>query len=125
METWLCIVKAETLSCASHWHRGWPEELGGQWYPTQRGPYSVDFLQQLKMDALDLPIWLDHENSRNAAAADRVPTEKFAFMPDWLGLGYWLRGRKGYWDPSITGNTAQQVRNLQATLDENACTPCN
>lgn len=89
--------------------RGWPEDLGGQWYPTERGPYSTDFLQQLTLDAPDFPLWPDPENSSNAAAADRVPTETFAFMPSWLGLGYWLRGRKGYWDPNVTGNIAQQV----------------
>lgn len=100
--------------------RGWPEELGGQWYPTERGLYSTDFLQQLFMDAPDLPIWPDPEDSNNAAAADRVPTETFAFMPKWLGLGYWLRGRKGYWDPNITGNIAQQVRVKQA-LQTGAC----
>ena len=97
-------------------YRGWPEELGGQWYPTERGPYSTDFLHQLRMDAPDLPMWLDPENSSNVAAADRVPTETFAFMPNWLGTGYWWRGRLGYWDPHITGNIAQQVRNLQAIL---------
>ena len=64
-------------------------------------------------------MWLDPENSSNAAAADRVPTETFAFMPDWLGGGYYLRGRKGYWDPRITGNIAQQVCNLQAILCNN------
>ena len=60
-------------------------------------------------DAPDLPLWPDHENCSNAAAADRIPTETFAFMPDWLGMGYRLRGRKGYWDPNMTGNIAQQV----------------
>lgn len=104
-----------------HLHRGWPEELGGQWYPTERGPYSRDFLFQLRMDTPDLPIWLDHETASNAAAADRVPTERFAFMPAWLGLGYWLRGRHGYWDPHITGNIAQQVPSLQDSL---ACRQC-
>ena len=69
------------------------------------------------MDAPDLPLWPDPENSSNAAAADRVPTETFAFMPDWLGLGYWLRGRQGYWDPYVTGKIAQQVCNLQALLE--------
>ena len=98
-------------------YRGWPEELGGQWYPTERGPYSTDFLQQLMMDAPDLPFWPDPENASNAAAADRVPTETFAFMPDWLGLGYWLRGREGYWDPYVTGNIAEQVCNLQTLLE--------
>ena len=70
------------------------------------------------MDAPDSPLWPDHENSSNAAAADRLPTEKFAFMPDWLGSGYWGRGRKGYWDPSLTGNIPHQVHSLQATLDK-------
>ena len=90
-------------------YRGWPEELGGQWYPTQRGPYSKDFLDLLRADAPQLPIWLDPDNSSNAAAADRVPRETFAFMPTWLGCGYFLRGRQGYWDAHITGNIAQQV----------------
>ncbi len=92
--------------------RGWPEELGGKWYPTQRGPYSTDFLDLLRTDAPELPMWLDPENSSNAAAADRVPTETFAFMPTWLGCGYFARGRQGYWDPSITGNIAQQVATM-------------
>lgn len=90
-------------------YRGWPEELGGQWYPTQRGPYSTDFLDLLRADAPELPMWLDPENSSNAAAADRVPTETFAFMPIWLGCGWFWRGRQGYWNPHVTGNIAQQV----------------
>ena len=69
----------------------------------------MDFLEQLQADAPHLPLWPDAENASNAAAADRLPTERFAFMPEWLGLGYWLRGRHGYWDPHVTGNTAQQV----------------
>ena len=71
------------------------------------------------MHAPDLPIWLDHENQSNAAAADRVPTERFAFMPEWLGLGYWLQGRKGYWDHQVTGNIAQQVHELLHAQDSN------
>ena len=113
----LGVPRAEPPSCSPGWHRGWPEELGGRWYPQQRGPYSTDFLHQLLNDAPDLPLWLDHENASNAAAADRVHPETFAFMPDWLGLGYWLRGRKGYWDPNMTGNIAQQVRDLQASTE--------
>ena len=115
---WHFVMSTGTLRCIPliGLCRGWPEELGGPWYPTERGPYSTDFLHQLTMDAPDLPMWLDPENSSNAAAADRVPKETFAFMPDWLGSGYYLRGRKGYWEPRITGNIAQQVCNLQAVL---------
>ncbi|KAL3155658.1 hypothetical protein ABBQ32_012690 [Trebouxia sp. C0010 RCD-2024] len=90
-------------------YTGLARGVGGSVVPPERGPYSTDFLQQLLDDAPDLPMWLDPENSSNAAAADRVPTETFAFMPDWLGLGYWLRGGRGYWDPDMTGNIAQQV----------------
>ena len=83
-----------------------------QWYPPERGEFSIDFLEQLQADAPHLPLWPDAENASNAAAADRLPTERFAFMPEWLGLGYWLRGRHGYWDPHVTGNIAQQVSEL-------------
>lgn len=89
--------------------RGWPEELGGRWLPPNRGPYSLAFLEQLQQDNPEAPLWPDAEDASNAAAADRVPTEKFAFMPEWLGIGYWTRGRQGYWDPRITGNIPQQV----------------
>ena len=89
--------------------RGWPEELGGQWLPPSRGHYSLAFLEQLQRDTPSAPLWPDPKDASNAAAADRVPTEKFAFMPTWMGIGYWTRGRQGYWDPKITGNIPQQV----------------
>ena len=76
------------------------------------------------MDAPDLPMWLDPEDPSNAAAADRVPKETFAFFPDWLGCGYWLRGRQGYWNPGITGNIAQQVHNWRAISDQNLVHVC-
>lgn len=66
--------------------RGWPEELGGQWYPEKRGKYSTEFLQQLQQDRPDVPSWLDPEDASNAAAADKVPPEKFALMPLWVGV---------------------------------------
>ena len=90
-------------------YRGWPEELGGQWYPTERGRFSKELLQQLQDDCPDCPMWPDAEDASNAAAADTVPTEKFALMPHWLGISYWLRGRQGYWDAPLTGGFAQQV----------------
>lgn len=90
-------------------YRGWPEELGGQWYPTERGRFSKELLQQLQDDCPDCPMWPDAEDASNAAAADKVPTEKFALMPHWLGISYWRRGRQGYWDAPLTGGVAQQV----------------
>ena len=90
-------------------YRGWPEELGGRWYPPTRGPYSSAFLQQLEQDNPEVPLWPDPEDASKAAQADRVPPEKFAFMPFWMGIGYWHRGRHGYWDPNLTGNIPQQV----------------
>jgi hypothetical protein len=90
-------------------YRGWPEELGGEWYPKERGKYSTDFMQQLQQDRPDTPLWLDPEDAANAAAADKVPTEKFALMPQWVGCSWTWRGKAGYWDPKITGNVAQQV----------------
>ncbi|DBA88882.1 TPA: hypothetical protein ACH3X2_000126 [Trebouxia sp. C0005] len=89
--------------------RGWPEELGGRWYPAERGRFSKELLQQLQDDCPDCLMWPDAEDASNAAAADKVPTEKFALMPRWLGTSYWLRGREGYWDASLTGGVAQQV----------------
>lgn len=89
--------------------RGWPEELGGQWLPPFRGHYSLSFLDQLQRENPNVPLWPDPEDARNAAAADRVPTEKFAFMPSWKGIGYWSRGRQGYWDPKITSNIPQHM----------------
>ncbi|KAL0053604.1 hypothetical protein WJX82_008204 [Trebouxia sp. C0006] len=89
--------------------RGWPEELGGQWYPTERGRFSKELLQQLQDDCPDCPMWPDAEDASNAAAADQVPTEKFAVMPHWLGISYWRRGRQGYWNAPLTGGVAQQV----------------
>ena len=65
-------------------------------------------------------MWPDPENANNAAAADAVPTEKFAMMPDWLGWGFWMRGKHGYWNPRLTGGVPQQVikspRKEQSTL---------
>jgi len=90
-------------------YRGWPEEYGGEWYPKERGKYSTAFLQQLQQDRPDTPLWLDPEDAANAAAADKVPTEKFALMPRWVGCSWTWRGKAGYWDPNITGNVAQQV----------------
>lgn len=91
-------------------YRGWPEEHGGRWYPDQRGKYSTELLEQLQDDCPGCPMWPDPEVAQNAAAADAVPTEKFAMMPHWLGMGYWLRGRYGYWNANLTGNIVQQVR---------------
>ena len=54
-------------------------------------------------------MWPDAEDASNAAAADQVPTEKFAVMPHWLGISYWRRGRQGYWNAPLTGGVAQQV----------------
>lgn len=90
-------------------YRGWPEELGGHWYPAERGRFSKELLQQLQDDCPDCPMWPDAEDASNAAAADKVPTEKFALMPHWLGTSYWLRGREGYWDAQLTQGFAQQV----------------
>ena len=90
-------------------HRGWPEKFGGQWYPQERGNFSLELLQQLQDDCPDCPMWPDPEVASNAAAADAVPREKFAMMPHWLGMGYWRRGRHGYWNRNLTGNIVQQV----------------
>ena len=105
----LPLIKDCTLTYVPLVFRGWPEELGGQWYPTERGKYSQELLQQLHDDCPDCDMWPDAEDAANAAAADRVPREKFAMMPYWLGISYWMRGRQGYWDPRFTGNVAQQV----------------
>lgn len=90
-------------------HRGWPEKFGGQWYPQERGNFSLELLQQLQDDCPDCLMWPDPEVASNAAAADAVPREKFAMMPQWLGMGYWRRGRHGYWNRNLTGNIVQQV----------------
>ncbi|KAA6428239.1 MAG: hypothetical protein FRX49_01835 [Trebouxia sp. A1-2] len=103
-ETTLKTLQLRMPNC-----RGWPEELGGEWYPRERGKYSTDFLQQLQQDRPETPLWLDPEDAANAAAADKVPTEKFALMPRWVGCSWTWRGKAGYWDPNITGNVAQQV----------------
>ena len=60
-------------------------------------------------------MWPDPEVATNAAAADKVPTEKFAMMPHWMGIGYWLRGRHGYWNSHLTGNIVQQVGSSWST----------
>ena len=61
-----------------------------------------------------MPLWLDPEDAGNAAAADTVPTEKFALMPLWVGCSWTWRGKAGLWDPDITGNVAQQVHLLHS-----------
>lgn len=94
-------------------YRGWPEELGGRWYPAERGRFSEELLQQLHDDCPDCPMWPDAEDASKAMAADKVPKEKFAMMPHWLGISYWIRGRQGYWDAQFTGTGAQQVSNAK------------
>lgn len=89
--------------------RGWPEELGGQWYPDKRGEFSKELLQQLHDDCPDCAMWPDAEDPDNAAAADAVPTEKFAMMPYWMGTSYWTRGRQGWWSPHLTRDVPRQV----------------
>ena len=58
-------------------------------------------------------MWPDAEDASKAMAADKVPKEKFAMMPHWLGISYWIRGRQGYWDAQFTGTGAQQVSNAK------------
>lgn len=55
-------------------------------------------------------MWPDPEDSspETMKAADAVPKEKWLFMPPWLALGFYPRGRMGYWLPEYTG-VPQQV----------------
>ncbi|KAG2454432.1 hypothetical protein HYH02_001451 [Chlamydomonas schloesseri] len=83
----------------------WPEDLGGPIYPGPRAGNASGWIELLKSDGQ--PMWPDPEDAAQAAAAAGL-TERFAFLPDWLGA-YWLQraprggtaGNSGYWSAPL------------------------
>ncbi|KAL6751337.1 hypothetical protein V8C86DRAFT_2780441 [Haematococcus lacustris] len=97
----------------------WPLELGGQGFPARRANYSLGWLQLLRQQAPDEPLWPDPEqpmptctpqlraeaaqrpqpSSAGCTSPDYDYTEKFAGFPGWVTHAWWSRDReRSDWD---------------------------
>lgn len=62
---------------------------------------------QLRADS-SAPLWPDPEDGSQWQAAAAIPPEKFLLFPDWLVIGWMVRGNTGYWEERKE-SPAQQV----------------
>ena len=58
------------------------------------------------------PMWPDPEVEADAAAAARIPTERYLLAPPFLMLNWFARGRLGYWHQALTAQPQQVIAHL-------------
>ncbi|PNW79367.1 hypothetical protein CHLRE_09g412550v5 [Chlamydomonas reinhardtii] len=107
----------------------WPEGLGGHIYPGPRAGNASGWIELIKSDGQ--PMWPDPEDPAQAAAAAAL-TERFAFLPDWLGA-YWMQrapaggaaGNSGYWSGPLLATHAAAAARAGAPLPAGAPPPAS
>ncbi|KAG2431456.1 hypothetical protein HXX76_009471 [Chlamydomonas incerta] len=107
----------------------WPEDLGGPIYPGPRAGNASGWIELLKSDGQ--AMWPDPEDPVQAAAAAAL-TERFAFLPDWLGA-YWMQrapaggaaGNSGYWSAPLLATHAAAVARAGMPMPAGAQPPAS